>query len=412
MSREKTLLDKRAATWAACTEIMERARTENRSMSAEERTAYERGATEVESLTAEIDLERRHAKLDSSFAEIDTRAREDARSLPPGSPEAIANGEEYRGVFARYLRGDRLSMEDAGVLQRAQVTGTNNVGGFLVPVSMHSKISETMRTFGGLLDVIDLFTTDSGESYKVPTNDDTFEGTIVGETPAEADHNNTAANNASEDTIFGQVTLNAFWYSSRRVLVSYGLIQDSAYDVESYVARKVGERLGRVVGRHATNGTGTNQPQGAVAGAAAGVTAAAATSISWRDLVGLQHSVDAAYRLNGRFMMNDAIVRALRLEQDTTNRPIWQPSTQPGQPDTLLGSPYTVNNFMLGTMAATNKTVLYGDFREAIMGRQAGQSLLMILREKYAEQFMVGYLGYRRFDSRVVQPSAVKVLVH
>jgi HK97 family phage major capsid protein len=415
----RALLDKRAAAWATCEELITTTRAAGRVMTAEERSTYERAAAEVNDFTTQLETEAEHRKmadLQSRWSDEDAdQVKRNAQIADAGHrADPSADDTEYRAAFDRFLRG-QSALELRNVLRsgesiRAGVVGTDSLGGFLVPKTMHSRIVEVMRTFGQVLPYCEVITTDSGETYNVPTNDDTAEGVQVGETPAEADHNATTGGGASEDLTFGNVPLGAFWYSSRRVLLSFALIQDSAFDVEGMVTRKIGQRLGRITGRRMTVGTGSSQPQGIVTGAGAGVTAAAAGAVTWIDLVKLEHSVDPVYRLNGRYMFNDLVLQGLKLAVDSQNRPLWVPSTREGEPDRIGGYPYVVNSFMANP-ATTVKTVLFGDFREAFLARLTGTTQLMTLREKYAEQFQVGYLGYMRFDSRTVNASAVKVLV-
>src|SRR5690606_39002505 len=106
----------------------------------------------------------------------------------------------------------------------------------------------------------------------------------------------------------------AFKYSSKPVLVSAELLQDSAFDLNQILADMLGERLGRILNEHFTTGTGTGQPNGIVTAAATGVTGgvSATPAITGDNLIDLVHSVDPAYRTGARFMMADSTIALVR----------------------------------------------------------------------------------------------------
>ncbi len=115
-------------------------------------------------------------------------------------------------------------------------------------------------------------------------------------------------------------------------------------------------------------GTNTDQPQGIVTIAKAGVTAAAANAVTYSELLELEYSVNRAYRKNreggvggftGRaagmsgFMFSDSFEKLARSLVDSDGRPMWTPGITAGTcgitdglPPRLLGYPYVVNDNM------------------------------------------------------------------
>lgn len=411
------LIDKRAGTWAQAQEFNERA-TKGEEMSAEDSAAWERALSEVDELGTQIQNFERTAKLDEQFAEIDERTK---IVTPDGVPAERTDEEKYRAAFANFLRFGmgELEPEQRSLLQanlrptdevRALGTTSGSVGGYTVPTAFWAKVTEVMKFYGGAVDGAELITTDSGAPIQWPTNDDTANvGYILGE--------NQAASNEG-DLAFGQKALGAYTFVSGPGLLSLQLIQDSGIDIEALVARKMGERIGRIQNTRFTTGDGSSKPQGYIAGATTGKTTAGATAIILNELIDLVHSVDAAYRATGRcqFKLHDLILAYVRKIRDDSGgsglgRPIWEPSTQVGVPDTLLGYPYTVNNDMDSTVATTKKTIAFGDFQSAFVVRRVTGGSMMRLTERYAEYLQVGFLAYERADSIVQDASAVKLLV-
>ena len=195
------------------------------------------------------------------------------------------------------------------------------------------------------------------------------------------------------------------------MLVSLELLQDSSFDIEGFVTRKLGERLGRAISAAFTTGDGNDKPNGVVTAAASGKVASATTALTFDELLDLKHAVDPAYRINGRWMLHDSVLKYIKqLSIGTTDaRPLWQPSVIVGEPATIDGDPYVVNQNMASSLTASAKTVLYGDFTNYWI-RRARDITLFRLNERYAEYYQVGFMAFMRVDGDLMDTTAVKVL--
>jgi HK97 family phage major capsid protein len=405
MAATKQLREKRANAWAQAQEFLNRTKA-GEDLSAEDQAAWERSLADIDSLDAEATRLERSEALEQRFAAID----EDTAVVRGNG--SVGSVDEYREAFTGYLRHGMTGISESqrSMLEanfRDQSAGTNSEGGYTVPTGFWAKVTETLKAYASVASIADVLATDAGNNIPWPTNDDTSnEGELLGE--------NTAATNPG-DLVFGQKTLVAYMYSSKIIPVSRQLLQDAGADIEAFVAKKIGERLGRITNRHFTVGTGTAQPQGFVAGATTGVTGTTGqtTTVTYDDLVDLIHSVDAAYRAAGRcrFAMHDLSIAKIRKIKDSDGRPIWEPSVQAGVPDTLLGYGLTANNSM-ATMAANAKSVAFGDFASALVVRQVKGGEVLRLSERAAEKLQVWFLGFGRFDSKVQDSSAVKLYVN
>lgn len=410
MPTTQEVRDQRANVWAQAQEF--NARAENGDdMSAEDSAAWDRALGEVDTLTADIENRERTETLTARFETID----EDTIVVDPTRNTDGGSIDEYRATFRKYCRVGMqdLEAEEREMLQsnfRAQGEGSGAAGGYTVPEGFWAKVTETLKLYGGAQDGAEVITTSTGNPLPWPTNDDTANvGYQLGE--------NTAATNEG-DLVFGQKELGNYTYVSGPVLASIQLIQDSGIDIEAFIARKQGERLGRIENTRFTTGTGSSQPQGYVTGATTGKTTAGATAITYDELIDLIHSVDAAYRASGRCMwkFHDLVLAYLRKIRDDSGgagvgRPIWEPSIQAGVPDMLLGYPYRVNNDMDSTVAATKKVATFGDYQSGFVVRKVAGGAMMRLAERYAEALQVGFIGYERADALVQDASAYKLLV-
>lgn len=403
------LRDQRANVWAQAQEFNAR-HSAGETMSAEDESAWTRALNDVDALGGQIANRERTDVLDKRFGEIDSHTKPiDVRGN--ATPDAEA---QYRKAFDTWMRKgiSHLDAEQRQLLEtnfRALQTDTGGAGGYTVPEGFWAKVTETMKYFGGSRQVAEIVPTSAGNPLPWPTNDDTGNtGEILDEGTAVSE----------QDLVFGQKTLGAYTATSKMVRVSNLLLQDTGVDLEGFLARRLGERIGRIQNTRLTTGTGASQPQGIITGATTGKTTAGATAILYDELVDLIHSVDAAYRASGRcrFMLNDLILAYVRKIRDDSGgagvgRPIWEPSVQAGVPDTLLGYGYTVNNDMASTVATTNKTMAFGDFTAGYVVRVVSGGTMRRLEERYAEYLQTGFFGYERFDGLVQDASAYKLLV-
>jgi HK97 family phage major capsid protein len=404
MATAQELRDKRASVWEKMKEIMDR----NGDMTAEDRAAYDTAEVELDDLGDQIERQERHDARTAALNSVD-------RSELVGSDWGNQKGddqERYSRAFTEMLRNglSELDPEDKKILRtgfvdkRALGVGTPAAGGYTVPADFRNRLIEQMRTFGGMLQVSEILTTDTGASLSWPTNDDTAnKGAILAE--------NTAV--TEQDVTLGTASIDAYKYTSKMIRVSLELLQDSAFNVDSWLTGKLAERIARILNEHFTTGTGTNQPDGLVTGTPVGKVGAAGqvTTVTYDDLIDLIDSIDPAYQGNAQFMLSQSSRKALRKLKDSTGSPLWQPTIQAGVPDQLLGYRYVVNQ-ELPVPAASAKSILFGDFRQAYVIRQVRDVQVLRLTERFADYFQVGFLGFMRADGTVQNTSAVRAYQH
>ncbi|MEU0716834.1 phage major capsid protein [Streptomyces lavendulocolor] len=408
----QTLLDQRAAAWNKAQEFQNRAASEA-DMAAEDRSAWDAALADVERLSQDIEREERHARLSatdySKLAPTSGEAAEEARARHGGDEGVKAYSDAWRSWMR--VGTSELSSEERSALRtgfvdgkelRAQGVATGAAGGYLVPAEFRATLVETKKFFGAMRDVAEVITTATGATLPWPTNDDTTNtGAILSE--------NTQV--TEQDVTIGTADVGAYMYTSKLVRVSFQLLNDSAFNLESWLARKLGERIGRAENAHFTTGTGTNQPEGVQTNATIGKTGTTGqtTSVIYDDLIDLIHSVDPAYRQGGRarWMLNDATLGAARKLKDGQNRPLWEPSIQVGVPDSLLGYAITVNQDM-PVMAANAKSILFGDFYAGYLIRDVEDVQVLRLAERYADYLQVGFLAFSRTDGTPQDTAAYK----
>lgn len=398
---------KRAGLVKQCRDLLDKADTEKRELSADENTNYEKLMAGVDTLKGEIDREEKQDTLDKEMrASQGTQA---GAAAGGNKPEAEVNAEgrtlrttekkEYRSAFNKFIIGgmaglspDERTLINSQRENRAMNLGTPSAGGYTVPQGFYDKLTEAMKFYGGIRQSrATIMKTATGNALPMPTSNDVGN---IGELVTE----NSPVSAA--DIVFGQAILNAYKFSSKTVLISLELLQDSAFDLESFIARKLGERLGRSANQYFTNGTGVNQPQGIVTASSLGKAGLAGqtTSIIYDDLIDMEHSIDPAYRNGAQFMFHDSTLKALKKLKDGYGRPLWMAGLAVAEPDTIGAYPYVINNDM-PVMAANAKSMIFGDL-STFMVRDVMDVTLFRIAEKYIENGQVGFIAFSRNDSR------------
>lgn len=272
-----------------------------------------------------------------------------------------------------------------------------------IPQGFFAELDRKMLAYDGARQVARVINTPSGNALPWPKVDDTGN---TGALLAEA-----TTIGSSVDPTFSAVTLNSYKFSSKAVLISAELLEDSAFNLSDLLGSLLAERLGRVMATYDTTGSGSSQPEGIVTGAASGKTAASTTAFTPDEVVDLMHSVDIAYR-NERcgFMMHDTILKTVRKFKDNDGSYMWQPGMQLGVPDRLFGYPVAINNNMDSALTTGKKLILFGDFSHFVI-RDVGATRFYRLDELYRGTDQTGFVALRRMDSKVIQSAAIKYLV-
>jgi HK97 family phage major capsid protein len=363
------------------------------------------------------------ADIDTMKVEID---KLESRTAPVATVE-VDKDLEVRRAFGSYLReGERIDSETRAILKQAQRDGvvegapmTGHVGsysglGYFVPTGFVNAVEVTTKYYADLMNVCGSMETATGAPLPFPTNDDTSNAAVwLGESASVSELDITAS----------QVVLGAYKASTGMIKASLEIVEDSAFDLASFVANAMGNRLGRLYEQAFTTGTGSSQPTGlltAIASSGMNPVIAAgssessgggetgANSIGWSDLVNLEHSVDPSYRRGAKYMFSDATLGSLKKILDKFGRPLWVPGVTSSEPDRINGYEYVINQAM-PSAAATHTSVIFGDFSKFVIRKVKGLSVL-VLRERFADNGQVAYIGFARIDSNLIANKALNVI--
>jgi len=283
------------------------------------------------------ELEAEYTKLEARIARNEngfnhnppiTMGLEEMRDVYRASPRQQRERHitAHDAAFDVFIRGGVSALDDdqrSLVLAGADVsamsrlnfknvtsTTTGSQGGVLIPTGFSQMLEVAMKWFGGIDGVVGEFRTDTGNPWPWPTLDDTSnQGRILGQN----------VQVTQTDPVFNSVTFNAYIGSSDLCLIPLALMEDSFFDFGQLLADMLGTRLGRLLNNKCTVGSGVAEPTGIVtdvvaSGNVLNLSTGSTSTISYNQLVDLEHSVNPSYRYNDktRFMFNDTTLKVLK----------------------------------------------------------------------------------------------------
>jgi HK97 family phage major capsid protein len=243
-----------------------------------------------------------------------------------------------------------------------------------------------------------VYSTSGGEPLKIPKSVTDPTAALVAEgvaiTPGDPDLNS--------------VVLNSYGYKTM-TYVSRELIEDSDVDIEGILGRLLGRAIGTATGTAYVTGTGSSQPQGCNLTPVAGVTSTWAALIAGATgpdiLTDLYFSVNAPYRPQGFWLMNDATLSAVRKLKSTTNEYLVDRNlgmqVAGGTNETIFGRPVISDPNMV-TGAGVKDSILFGDFSSYFAIRDVGRVRLERSDDFRFANDEVAFRAVLRTDSKQV----------
>lgn len=394
MSKILELKEKRARAWEAAKAFLDAKRTDDGFVSGEDAATYDRMEADVVNLGKEIERLERQAVIDAELAKATAQPIINKPSaMPNGGEKTGRASDEYKRAFWNGMR-NKMSYE----VQNALSIGTDSEGGYLVPDEYEKKLVEALQDEVFFRSLATVIRTSSGDR-KIPIVTSRGEAAWIDEGGQFPE---------SEDS-FGQTSIGAYKLATM-IKVSDELLNDSVFNIEAYISKEFGRRIGAKEEEAFFIGDGSGKPTGlfhTTGGADTGVTATS-TSITFDDVMDLYYSLRAPYRNKATWLLNDSTVKAIRKLKDGNGNYIWQPSVKEGEPDRILNRPYRTSIYV-PELAAGNRVMAFGDYSYYWIADRQGRSFKR-LNELYATTGQVGFLASERVDGKLILSEAVKTL--
>mgnify|MGYP001369220511 FL=1 len=391
------LREKRAKTWSAMETFLDSHRNEKGVLNMEDDVTYSKMEKDLDDLTNEI---KRLERKDMIESELNKPVSNPITAKPMTSDKEDEKtgraSNAYKKSFWNVMRNKHSNTQILNALQE----GTDSEGGFLVPDEFEHTLIESLEEENIFRKLAHVITTSTGDR-KIP---------VVASKGSASWVDEEGTINDSDDA-FTQVSIGAYKLGTL-IKVSNELLNDSVFNLEAYISKEFGRRIGTKEEDAFFNGNGVGKPVGifnATGGAQTGITTASATEIKADEIIDLFYSLKASYRKNAVWIVNDSTIKAIRKLKDANGNYLWQPALTSGTPDTLLGRPVYTSSYV-PTIAAGAKTIAFGDFSYYWIADRQGRNFKK-LSELYAATDQTGFVATQRVDGKLILPEAIKVLV-
>ena len=204
--------------------------------------------------------------------------------------------------------------------------------------------------------------------------------------------------------------------------VSQRLLDDSAFDIESWLAGKIADKFARAESAAFINGDGIDKPKGFLT-----YTSVEDGTEVWGELghiesgavgdfdvtapadaiVDLVYALPARYRANAAFVMNSKTAGAVRKLKDGDGRFLWSDGYAAGEPSLLMGYKVVICEDM-PDIAANAHAIAFGDFAAGYT--VAERPDLRVLRDPFSAKPNVLFYATKRVGGDVTDFNAIKLL--
>ncbi|MGR3472862.1 MAG: phage major capsid protein [Sulfitobacter sp.] len=331
-------------------------------------------------------------------------------TLPARSPlgGAIEQDAPHKKAFDAYLRnGDDDGLRGLELDGKSMSTAVNSDGGYLVDPQTSERVQSVLNS-GASIRAIAAVVQVEATSYDV----------LVDHADVGAGWATESGGQAETDTPqIDRITvplheLSALPKTSQR------LLDDSAFDIEGWLAGRIADKFARAEAAAFVSGDGIDKPTGFLSHPAVdndvwtwgnlGYVPSGTNANPEADaIIELVYALGAAYRKNAVFVMNSKTTAKVRKLKDTDGRFLWSDGLAAGEPARLMGYPVLVAEDMPDP-ATDAMAIAFGDFSAGYT--VAERPDLRILRDPFSAKPHVLFYATKRVGGDVSDFAAIKLM--
>jgi len=336
----------------------------------------------------------------------------DQKNYTPAVRPVLAAGYDeapHQKAFDAYLRsGDDDGLRGLDLDVKSMSSAVAGDGGYLVDPTTSATIQSVLTSTASIRAVATVVNVEA-TSYDVLVDRGEMGSGWANETSSLTD----TATPAIERITIALHELSALPKASQR------LLDDSAFDIETWLAGRIADKFSRAEASAFMNGDGVDKPKGflshpivddeiAAWGDIGYVATGEAGALGDPDtLIDLVYALGAVYRANGTFVMNSKTAGEIRKVKDGDGRFLWSDGLAAGEPARLLGYPVLVAEDM-PDIADGAAAIAFGDF--TVGYTVAERPDLRVLRDPFSAKPNVLFYATKRVGGDVSDFSAIKVL--
>ncbi|MEQ5828402.1 phage major capsid protein [Sulfitobacter sp. NFXS29] len=331
-------------------------------------------------------------------------------TLPARSPlgGAIEQDAPHKKAFDAYLRnGDDDGLRGLELDGKSMSTAVNSDGGYLVDPQTSERVQSVLNS-GASIRAIAAVVQVEATSYDVLVDHADVGAGWATESGAQAE---TYTPQIDRITV-PLHELSALPKASQR------LLDDSAFDIEGWLAGRIADKFARAEAAAFVSGDGIDKPTGFLSHPAVdndvwswgnlGYVPSGTNANPEADaIIELVYALGAAYRKNAVFVMNSKTTAKVRKLKDTDGRFLWSDGLAAGEPARLMGYPVLVAEDMPDP-ATDAMAIAFGDFSAGYT--VAERPDLRILRDPFSAKPHVLFYATKRVGGDVSDFAAIKLM--
>ncbi len=359
--------------------------------------------TQMRGFQAEI--ETKFQQSEERMNMLDRKTMTAARTPLAGATDVVA---PHKKAFNAYVRsGDDDGLRGLHLEGKALSTAVNSDGGYLVDPQTSDIVKYVLNTTASIRAIASVVNVEA-TSYDV----------LV-------DHSDVGTGWATESSTVGEsdtpqidrITVQLHELSALPK-ASQRLLDDSAFDIEGWLAGRIADKFARAEAGAFINGDGIDKPKGFLAhskvdndvwvwGNLGYVPTGIAGDITPDSIVDVVYALGAQYRANASFVMNSKTAGLVRKLKDMDGRFLWSDGLAAGEPARLMGYPVLIAEDMPDA-GADAYAMAFGDFNAGYT--IAERPDLRILRDPFSAKPHVLFYATKRVGGDVSDFAAIKLL--
>lgn len=350
--------------------LANKALSEERAFSDDEKTEFEKLESEVRALNDTIEACEKEYDKDIN-KEPGNKDSED---------RAVEEAEER--AFVSYIRGEEIDSET-----RAASNWTMGDNGTVVPKRIVNRIIEEIKDRCSLYADSEHF--NEGGTLVFPEYDESNGGIAV----AYQDEFKALTSTSGK---FKSKELKGY-LAGALTKVSKSLVNNSDFNVFGYIVNKIGEAAADFVEKEIIAGT-ANKIEGLSTAEVVGNT------INADGLIDLQDSIKQRFQKNCKWIMNSKTKNKIRKFKDNEgNYLLVRDYSRDGSNYLLLGKPVELTDNI------DDDVIIYGDY-SGIKTKIVESANIEVLREKFADEHAIGVVLWLEIDAKLLEKYKVKMI--
>lgn len=325
-----------------------------------------------------------------------------------GKDKTAAAKDHAKGFYAWARSGRDVDGLKALEVKAALSTDNDPAGGFMVPEELEGTIDRVAMTASAMRRIANIKRITTDTYKKLVSQGGTGSG-WVGEKESRSE---------TDTPELAEIAINAKELYAMPA-TTQALLDDSAFDVGSWLQEEIGTVFTEQEGDAFINGDGVSKPKGIAAysmaanasyawGKVGYIVSGHATLLNNADkLFDLLHALKPVYRTGAAFLMNDTTLSVIRKFKDGEGNYLWRPGLAQGAPDTFLGYPVEIDD-NIDDIGANKYPVFFGNFKRGytIVDRLG----IRVLRDPFTDKPNVLFYCTKRVGGGITLYEAIKAL--